>query len=308
MRADPRRRAERPGLVGSPPRASRPPRQLVPGHLAEPGRRRAGSSCAVGSDRNDGWDDPPRWDGAGERRARARADVVGLRRPHRLGRAEGRLRGQAAAAGRLGPPARARAGTPRGGSARPAPRAACAARGEVRLRGEGGARGDGGDGHRRTGAARVGAAVAGRVSLAPALVALRGSDLAGYHGAEHVSIGTYERGAPAEREHERCGSHLVVPLVVASSAGAALGARAPERARRPVALAASLAAFSAATELFAWMVRNPGHPAARLLARPGHELQRRLATVEPTPEQVEVAEAALAACLELEHVARSAAA
>ncbi len=150
--------------------------------------------------------------------------------------------------------------------------------------------------------------VGGLVSLAPALVALRGSDLAGYHGAEHVSIGTYERGAPAEREHERCGSHLVVPLVVASSAGAALAARAPERVRRPAALAASLAAFSAATELFAWMVRNPGHPAARLLARPGHELQRRLATVEPTPEQVEVAEAALAACLELEHVARSAAA
>jgi uncharacterized protein YqhQ len=30
-------------------------------------------------------------------------------------------------------------------------------------------------------------------------------------------------------------------------------------------------------------------------------LQHRLATEEPTPEQLEVAEAALAACLELEH-------
>jgi uncharacterized protein YqhQ len=36
------------------------------------------------------------------------------------------------------------------------------------------------------------------------------------------------------------------------------------------------------------------------LARPGHELQHRLATEEPTPEQLEVAEAALQACLELE--------
>jgi uncharacterized protein YqhQ len=38
----------------------------------------------------------------------------------------------------------------------------------------------------------------------------------------------------------------------------------------------------------------------KLLAKPGHELQHRLATEEPTPEQLEVAEAALAACLRLE--------
>jgi uncharacterized protein YqhQ len=49
------------------------------------------------------------------------------------------------------------------------------------------------------------------------------------------------------------------------------------------------------------MVRNPGNRLARALARPGHELQHRLATAEPTPQQLEVAEAALAACLELEH-------
>ncbi len=49
------------------------------------------------------------------------------------------------------------------------------------------------------------------------------------------------------------------------------------------------------------MVRNPESRLARALAKPGHELQHRLATAEPTPEQLEVAEAALAACLELEH-------
>ncbi len=142
--------------------------------------------------------------------------------------------------------------------------------------------------------------VAGVVSLAPAMVALRGGELAGYHGAEHVSIGTYEHGAPAEREHERCGSHLVGPLILASATGAALAARVPERLRRPASLAASLGAFAAATEVFGWMVRNPENPVARALARPGYELQSRFATAEPTPEQIEVAQAALAVCLELE--------
>ena len=54
-------------------------------------------------------------------------------------------------------------------------------------------------------------------------------------------------------------------------------------------------------EIFGWMVRNPERRLARMLARPGHELQHRLATAEPTREQLEVAEAALRACLELEH-------
>ncbi len=143
----------------------------------------------------------------------------------------------------------------------------------------------------------------GLVALTPALLALRGGDLAAYHGAEHIAIGTYEQDAPAPREHERCGSHLIGPLVVTSALGAGLAARAPGRFRRPAALAASVAAVAAATELFGWMVRHPEHPAAKALARPGHELQRRFSTAEPSAEQVEVAEAALAACLELERAA-----
>jgi uncharacterized protein YqhQ len=71
--------------------------------------------------------------------------------------------------------------------------------------------------------------------------------------------------------------------------------------RVPARLGASLGALAATTELFGWMVRNPERPLARALARPGHELQHRLATAEPTPEQLEVAEAALQACLALEH-------
>jgi uncharacterized protein YqhQ len=149
--------------------------------------------------------------------------------------------------------------------------------------------------------------VSGAISLAPALIALRGGELAAYHGAEHISIGTYEQGSRSKKEHERCGSHLVGPLILASAAGAGLAARVPERLRKPASLLASLGAFAAATEVFGWMVRHPEHPASRLLAWPGTELQSRIATAEPTPEQVEVAQAALEACLELEHAAKPAA-
>jgi uncharacterized protein YqhQ len=70
--------------------------------------------------------------------------------------------------------------------------------------------------------------------------------------------------------------------------------------RKPASLVASLGAFAASTEVFGWMTRNQGHPVAKLLAWPGTELQSRFATAEPSPQQVEVAQAALDACLELE--------
>ena len=47
------------------------------------------------------------------------------------------------------------------------------------------------------------------LSIAPAALALRGGELAAYHGAEHVSIGSYEQGEARPKEHERCGSHLI---------------------------------------------------------------------------------------------------
>ena len=143
--------------------------------------------------------------------------------------------------------------------------------------------------------------VAAIASLAPAAVALRSSELAAYHGAEHIAIGSYEHGEAREKEHERCGSHLLGPLLGTLAIGNALAARAPAQFRLAARAAASLGALAASTEIFSWMVRNPEHPLSKALARPGHELQHRLATAEPTPEQLEVAEAALAACLELEH-------
>ena len=158
--------------------------------------------------------------------------------------------------------------------------------------------------HRLRRSTRLGPALrellGGTLSLVPATLALRGSDLAAYHGAEHISIGTYEHGEPRGKEHERCGSHLIGPLLLTSAAGAALAAKAPGRAHGPARLAAAVGSVAAATEIFSWMVRNADHPVARALAWPGHQLQHRLATAEPDDAQLEVAQAALAACLQLE--------
>jgi hypothetical protein len=143
--------------------------------------------------------------------------------------------------------------------------------------------------------------LSGALSLAPALLALRGSELAAYHGAEHISIGRYEHGDGARKEHERCGGHLVGPLVATTAVGNVLANFAPERLRNHARAAAQIGAVAASTEIFGWMTRHPDHLVSQALSKPGHELQHRLSTAEPTDEQLEVAEAALAACLELEH-------
>jgi uncharacterized protein YqhQ len=142
--------------------------------------------------------------------------------------------------------------------------------------------------------------VTGVLSLAPAAFALRGGDLAAYHGAEHVSIGSYEHGESRPKEHERCGSHLVGPMLLTTAAGNLIAEQAPRRLRPAAKLAAAIGSLAASVEIFNWMTRNAEHPLSRALARPGHELQHRLGTREPSADQLEVAEAALHACLELE--------
>jgi uncharacterized protein YqhQ len=142
--------------------------------------------------------------------------------------------------------------------------------------------------------------VAGLLAVTPALLSVRSGSLAGYHGAEHIAIGTYEHDAPTAKEHERCGSHLVGPLLLTTAAANLLASRAPRPTRQGARFAASLGAVAASTEIFGWMTRHPEHRLSRALAFPGHELQHRLSTAEPTDDQLEVARAALAACLELE--------
>jgi uncharacterized protein YqhQ len=144
--------------------------------------------------------------------------------------------------------------------------------------------------------------VGGALSFAPALLSFGGGgdELAAYHGAEHIAIGSYEHGEPRPREHERCGTHLVGPLIATGFVANVLASRAPAQARAAARAAATLGTLAGSMELFGWMQRHPEHRLSRALRRPGYELQHRLVTREPTPEQLEVAEAALRACLELE--------
>jgi hypothetical protein len=145
------------------------------------------------------------------------------------------------------------------------------------------------------------------LGLAPALVALGDRDLAAYHGVEHKAIGAYEAGsddpATATKEHERCGSNLVAPMLVLSAAGQLLLDRALESPGSVARGAVAVGSVSLAAELFAWSERNPDTAGARAFHRPGHEIQRLVATKEPTPEQLEVGVAALREILRVEQEA-----
>jgi len=144
------------------------------------------------------------------------------------------------------------------------------------------------------------------VSLAPILLLLRDSRLARYHGAEHKSVAAYESGldpATADKEHARCGSNLIAPLVVTTVASN-LVLRAAGKERQPVAtFIAGLVSIGTAMELFSWMARHQDHPLSRTLRRPGIEMQRLFTTSEPTEAQLDVADLALQELLRLEDAA-----
>ncbi len=141
------------------------------------------------------------------------------------------------------------------------------------------------------------------IGLAPVLLALRDSRLARYHGAEHKSVAAYEGGlepAAAGKEHARCGSNLIAPMVVTSVA-TNLVLRAAGKERAPVTtFVAGLVSIGTAMELFTWMARHEDHPLARALRRPGIEMQRLFTTSEPSAEQLDVADLALRELLRLE--------
>ncbi len=164
----------------------------------------------------------------------------------------------------------------------------------------------GGSAIRAAGARTVGreAAVA-LVSLMPALMALRGGDLAAYHGVEHKAIAGYEEGSDAadqDKEHDRCGSHLVTPMLAAAAVGNVAARRAGLRGAAAEA-AVGLGSAAVAVEVFAWSERHADSVAARLLRKPGHEIQRVVGTREPTAEQLEVGRAALGEILRAEAAA-----
>jgi uncharacterized protein YqhQ len=158
---------------------------------------------------------------------------------------------------------------------------------------------------RRLPASAVREGVAQAIGAVPAAVALLDRDLAAYHGVEHKAIAAYEQGvedvAAVPKEHDRCGSNLIVPMMLLSAGGTAVLERLVEKPSAAARAGVGLGGASIAVEMFAWSDRHHGTPLAEAFHTPGREIQRRLATKEPTPEQLEVGLAALAEILRVEH-------
>jgi len=148
-------------------------------------------------------------------------------------------------------------------------------------------------------------AIVGVLGLIPALAALRDRDLAAYHGAEHKAIGAYESGRSAAeepKEHERCGSNLIGPMLAFSVAGQVIVEGTITRPNALARGAASIAATGAAVEVFAFSERKPDAVVSRAVHQTGYEIQRLVSTREPTADQLAVGEAAVAELLRVEPV------
>ena len=127
-------------------------------------------------------------------------------------------------------------------------------------------------------------------------------DLAAYHGVEHKAIAAYEQGiddpASVPKEHDRCGSNLIAPMMLLSAGGTVLLERLVEqpgparpRRRRP------RRRLDRGRD-----VRLERPPPRRAAGRGLPHARPRdpapdLATKEPTAEQLEVGVAALAEIL-----------
>jgi Protein of unknown function (DUF1385) len=85
-----------------------------------------------------------------------------------------------------------------------------------------------------------------------------------------------------------------------SAGGTVLLERLVERPGPAARAAVGLGGASIAVEMFAWSDRHHGDPLAEAFHTPGREIQRHLATKEPTPEQLEVGLAAMAEILRAE--------
>ncbi len=158
-----------------------------------------------------------------------------------------------------------------------------------------------------------GEAAAGMIGILPALLALRGGELAAYHGVEHKAIAAYEQDADDAREsakeHDRCGSHLVAPMLASNVAGTMVLKQVLKNpdgtSPHPGALAGgavALASTAVAVEVFGWCERHSDSRLARAIRRPGFEIQRVVGTREPDERQLEVGRAALAEILRAEGV------
>lgn len=147
------------------------------------------------------------------------------------------------------------------------------------------------------------------LGLAPAIISLRSGNVAAYHGVEHKAIAAYEQGGDptdaavvqaAAKEHERCGSHLVAPMMLASVAGETAMRRLIEKPGVMAQTSVALAGAAASVEMFAYAERHPRSTFAKVFRRPGFELQKAVGTREPTAAQVAVGRAAIGRLLAAE--------
>jgi hypothetical protein len=172
-------------------------------------------------------------------------------------------------------------------------------------------------------AQETGAALA---AFVPAVLSLKSSTISGYHGAEHKVIagreaemraeaagvtfvpeaGYASAAAAAPKEHERCGSNLVGPLLFTTiAANALLRGKSGRMAPAAQALAGAVS-LGAALEALRWATRHGDSLAARVMMSPGRLVQKTLTTSEPTPDQLEVAQRAMKELLRLEAAAAGA--
>jgi len=154
------------------------------------------------------------------------------------------------------------------------------------------------------------------VGLAPAVVSLRTSRAAAWHAVEHKSIAAYEaagldevdRASAYPKEHPRCGSNLVVPMMVATVATNLLLRALPTDRRPGTRTVAGALAIGMAVEVFAFATRHPEHPVARGIHGIGHAIQALVATREPEDAELLVGAAALREICRVEGIAADSAA
>jgi len=158
---------------------------------------------------------------------------------------------------------------------------------------------------RRFGSSALREGLVQAIGALPAMVALLDRDLAAYHGVEHKAIAAYEQGIDdptgVPKEHDRCGSNLIAPMMLLSAGGTVLLERLVDRPGPVARAAVGLGGASLAVEMFAWSDRHHGDPLAEAFHTPGREIQRLIATKEPTPDQLQVGVAALAEILRAEN-------
>ena len=158
---------------------------------------------------------------------------------------------------------------------------------------------------RRFGSSALREGIVQAIGALPATVALLDRDLAAYHGVEHKAIAAYEQGIDdptgVPKEHDRCGSNLIAPMMLLSAGGTVLLERLVDRPGPIARAAVGLGGASLAVEMFAWSDRHHGDPLAEAFHTPGREIQRLIATKEPTSDQLQVGVAALAEILRAEN-------